>query len=396
MTDLAAELVCSDVLPSIPEIRVGWLGHKSQTIGDGLRTYSREVTAGLADRAEIVFIHHEKSLDDGRSSHALHGHPAFQRRFTIAGTGDRSRLEGLLREHAVDVVHLSAPFSTLDFRMPGICHRLGIPIVATFHVPFARELSTWGALSAGVYHLYARALAACDRVIVLGEAQRLLLIALGVPEHLIVVLPNGVDTDKFTPGPSPALESLQAERIFSFCGRVDPEKRVETLLQAFLQTSPPRTVRMVIVGEGVDLARLRRGYQDERIVFLGPVLNERTRIEILRASDAFFLPSRVEALSLALLEAMACGVAVAATGVGNHAEVLEGAGVLLRNAHLFDDLRSTIGSFIETPALCRSLGARARARVVANFSLAAHLDGVVALYRELLLGSPALAVQRAL
>jgi glycosyltransferase involved in cell wall biosynthesis len=395
--DVAAELARSDVLPLTPEIRVGWLGHKSATIGDGLRTYSREVTTGLADRAvDILFIHHEKSLDDGRLSHALHGHPAFQRRFTIAGTRDRSRLEGLLREHAVDVVHLSAPFSTLDFRLPEICHRLGIPIVVTFHVPFARDLSTWGTLAAGAYHLYARVLSACDRVIVLGQAQRLLLIRLGVPERLIVVVPNGVDTDKFNPGPSLALESLQAERIFSFCGRVDPEKQVEILLQAFLQASPPRSLRLVIVGDGVDLPRLRRRYGDERIVFLGAVLDERSRIEILRASDAFFLPSRIEAMSLALLEAMACGVAVAATGVGNHAEVLEDAGVILSSSRLFDDLRSTIRSFIETPARCRTLGAQARGRAVAHYSLAAHLDGLLALYREMVLSLPALAAQNAL
>ncbi len=367
------------------ELRVGWLGHKSTTIGDGLRTYSREVTGGLADRAvDIVFVHHEEDLDDGLSSHSLRGRPTFQRRFVVAGTRDRSRLEGLLRDSSVDLVHLSAPFSTLDFRLPELCHRLGIPIVVTFHVPFARDLSTWGALASGVYRLYARALSACDRVIVLGQAQRLLLIELGVPERVIVVLPNGVDTDKFSPGPSAALESLQAERIFTFVGRVDPEKRVETLLHAFLDTSPPRSLRLVIAGDGFDLARLRRRYEDDRIVFLGAVPDERRRIEVLRASDAFFLPSRVEALSLALLEAMACGVAAAATDVGNHAEVLEDAGVLLSSSHLLDDLRSTIRHFIDAPARCRSLGIQARGRAVAHFSLDAHLDGLMALYRGLL------------
>jgi glycosyltransferase involved in cell wall biosynthesis len=49
--------------------------------------------------------------------------------------------------------------------------------------------------------------------------------------------------------------------------------------------------------------------RDPRIVFTGLVTEERARIELLRPSEAFFLPSVTEGLSLALLEAMACGSA---------------------------------------------------------------------------------------
>jgi glycosyltransferase involved in cell wall biosynthesis len=365
-------------------LRVGWLGHKSRSIGDGLRTYSREVTAGLGDRGvEVVFVHHEPGLDDGRWSFGLDGKPVFQRRLVIAGTRSRGRLEGILREHAVDVVHLSAPFSTLDFTMPRLCHRLGVPIVVTFHVPFAAGWSRWGALAAGVYRLYARTLADCDRVIVLGRAQQRVLTRLGVPERLITVLPNGVDIEKYSPGPSDARAAFGAERLFAFFGRIDPEKQVETLLRAFLDASPPSSLKLVVVGDGVHLSRLKQRYRDPRIVFTGAVLDERKRIAILRASDAFFLPSQVEALSLGLLEAMACGVATVATNVGNHQEVLDGAGVLLDPRSLRRDLRSTIDSLIESPVLCRLLGALARERAAELFALDAHVDGLLSIYEPL-------------
>lgn len=383
MIDFVPEAAPTEPSGSFSGLRVAWLGHKSRTIGDGLRTYSREVTAGLARRGvEILFIHHEADLDDGRSSHALHGHPVFQRRLTIAGAGAQRRLEGLLMDHEVDVVHVSAPFSTLDFRLPRLCRRLGIPMVVTFHVPFAQDLSIWESLAALTYRRYARSLAACDRVIVLGRAQRRRLVELGVPDRSIVVLPNGVDTGKYSPGPSTAPDSFQAERIFTFVGRIDPEKQVESLLKAFLAVSPPDSVRLVLVGGGVDLARLRRKYRDGRIVFLGTVLDETRRIEILRGSDAFFLPSRVEAMSLALLEAMASGVAVVATGVGNHAEVIGDAGLLLRPSRLIEDLESAIKRCIQSPAWCRSLGLRARERAVELYSLQAHVDRLVGLYEE--------------
>jgi glycosyltransferase involved in cell wall biosynthesis len=384
VTYLAPELQRDDAGRLRAHVRIAWLGHKSQTMGDGLRTYSREVTRGLAGRgAEIVFVHHEAGLADGASSYSLDGRTAFQRRFTIAGARDRRRLEDLLREHAVDVVHVSAPFSTLDFSLPEICHGLGVPLVVTYHVPFARELSRWSALAAFANRVYARALAASDRVIVSGQAQRQLVMNLGVSDQLIKVMPNGIDTDKYSPGPSAALETFNADRIFSFIGRIDPEKEVELLVRAFLDASPPPSLRLVVAGDGFDLARLRRRYRDQRILFLGMVLDEAQRIDILRASDAFFLPSRVEALSLALLEAMSCGIATAATAVGNHREFLEDVGVVLRPSRLLDDLRTAIADFIETPARCSSLGERARARALELFSLDAHLDGLITLYREL-------------
>jgi glycosyltransferase involved in cell wall biosynthesis len=366
-------------------LRIGWLGHKSQTIGDGLRTYSRNVTTSLAERGlEIVFVHHEPALDDGLSSFSLQGNPVFQRRLVVARARSRSRLMAILSEQAVDVVHLSAPFSTLDFWMPEVCHALGIPIVVTFHVPFATSWSIWGALADVVYRLYARALAHCDRVVVLGTAQQRLLLGLGVPQRLITVLPNGVDLDRYSPGPSCALNDLRAQRLFCYLGRIDPEKQVETLVKAFLDASPPSTTRLAVVGDGVDLPRLRRRYNDQRIVLTGAINDELRRIEILRASDAFFLPSQVEAQSLALLEAMACGLAVAATPVGNHVDDLDGVGMVLDPNRLYEDLRSTIEQLIQSPERCRVLGVRARERALQRFGLNAHIDGLVATYLSVL------------
>ncbi|HKW06827.1 MAG TPA: glycosyltransferase family 4 protein [Candidatus Dormibacteraeota bacterium] len=367
-------------------LRIGWLGHDSETIGDGLRTYSRNVTAGLAKRgAEIVFVHHEKALDDGRLSFSLMGTPVFQRRVVIAHRQSRRRLESILREQRVDVVHLSAPFSTLDFAIPRLCHALGVPIVVTFHVPFAMAASRWSMLASVVYRLYARTLAECDQIIVLGAEQRNLLVDLGVPRSRITVLPNGVDLEKYSPGPSVAREAFGAERIFCFVGRVDPEKRVDQLVLAFLAALPPLTTRLLIVGDGVELARLRRRYVDPRVVFTGAILDERSRVDILRASDAFFLPSHLEAHSLALLEAMACGIAVVATAVGNHVEMVDGAGMLLNPHRLTAELDLAMRDLIESPELCRVLGAQARKRAEV-FALGTHVDGLFATYGSVICG----------
>lgn len=362
-------------------LRIGWLGHRSATIGDGLRTYSREITRGLRERGhEVVFIHQEPDLADSRESFAVRGIPAFQRRVVFARPGSRRRIEELLREHEVDIVHLSIPFSTLDFRLPLLCQALGIPIVATFHVPFARERSFWAAMAAGLYRLYAPTLARCERVVVLGEKQRGLLLRLGVAAGRISVLPNGVDLDRYSPASSGFRAELGADRIFTYVGRIDPEKQVDALVRAFLAESPPSTYRLVIVGSGVELARLRSRHRDARVVFMGGVLDEARRIEVLRAADAFFLPSRVEALSIAMLEAMACGTAVVATDVGNDGDAIRGAGIVIDADRAVTELRAAIRTLIDSPARCQELGLLARQRAVERFSIEDNIAGLLDVY----------------
>ena len=361
-------------------MRVAWLGHRSATGADGIITYSREITQGLRERGvDVLFLHHARDQVDEEGSIALDAF-ALSHRLVLSPPGTKRRLVDLLRAHEVDLVHVSLAFSSLDFNLPRICHQLGVPIVATFHVPYDTRFSVWRGISAAVYRLYAQALADCDGVIIFGEAQREILAGLGVPRDVIHVLPNGVDVDRYRPGPSSKREELGAERMFSYVGRLDPEKNVDVLLAAFLDANPPPGARMVIVGGGVERRRLERRFADPRVRFTGVVTEERERIAILRASDAFFLPSSVEGLSLAMLEAMACGAATVATDVGSDGEALRGAGILLDPAYLEAELRAAIRLLVDTPELCRTLGHMARRRAVERYSLARNLDALLDLY----------------
>jgi glycosyltransferase involved in cell wall biosynthesis len=374
-------------------MRVAWLGHRSATGADGIITYSREITNGLRERGvDVLFLHHARDQVDEEGSIALEAF-ALSHRLVLSPPGSKRKLLDLLRAHEVDLVHVSLAFSSLDFNLPRICHELGVPIVATFHVPYDTRFSLWRGISAAVYRLYAQALAECDAVIIFGEAQRDILAGLGVPRDVIHVLPNGVDVGRYCPGPSPKRAELRAERMFSYLGRIDPEKNVDVLLDAFLAADPPATARLVVVGGGVERRRLERRYGDSRVLFTGVVTDERERIDILRASDAFFLPSSVEGLSLAMLEAMACGTATVATDVGNDGEALRGAGVVLDPSHLESELRATIRLLVETPVLCEVLGRMARERAVERFSLSRNLDALLMLYHRLALSSP-LALNR--
>ena len=363
-------------------LRVAWLGHRAAKGGDGIITYSREITAGLRARGvEVVFFHHAPEFQDEQSI-ALDA-VKLSHRFVLSPPRNRRLLEAELRAQAVDLVHVSFSFSTLDFNLPDVCRSLEIPLVATFHVPFDTRLGLWPRVSRTLYRIYAQVLSGCDAVIVFSEVQKGMLADLGVPSTVLHVLPNGVDVDKYRPGPSGSRERFGADRLFTYLGRLDPEKNVDHLLAAFLDVNPPASLKLVLVGGGSECRRLERRFVDRRIVFTGTVTDERERIAILRAADAFFLPSSIEGLSLAMLEAMACGVATVATDVGIDGDALRGAGFVIDPDHLDAELRAAIRLLVDVPSVCRDLGRLARERAVERYSLSRNLDGLLGVYRAL-------------
>ncbi len=364
-------------------MKVAWFGHRPEApAGDGLATYSRETVRGLRARGvEVLFVHHSDRPARGEQEVAL-GALASARRVVIPPPRTKQRIAALLREQQVDLVHVSLSFSALDFQLPALCHALDLPVVATFHVGYDARFSLWTGLHAAVHRLYAPALAGFDRVITFSEIQRGALLRFGLPPGVLAVIPNAVDVDRYTPA-----ERCPDEAVITYCGRLDGEKNLDALCQVVFDWEGPRPPRLNLVGGGSDAARLRRRFQHRCITFLGWVPEEAERIAILRRSAIFALPSLVEGLSLAMLEAMACGLAVVATDVGGHREALTGSGLLLDPRHLEAQLRLALEVLLTFPAFRRELGRQARARVVARYGLGTNLDALLDLYRRILEGS---------
>jgi glycosyltransferase involved in cell wall biosynthesis len=372
-------------------LRIAWLGHTSAKLGGGMTTYSRDMTAGLRRLGhQVTFFHHAGRAGgdgEGQGEAASESVPLaavhLVKPLVLSPGRAKRQLADRLRQRDFDLVHASLWFSSLDFELPKLCHAAGVPLVATFHVAFDQRVSLMTGLYSGTYRLYAPTLAKCDRVIVFGPAQRDILVRMGVPDRVVRIIPNGVDVDRYKPGPSDRRQHYDADRLFLYMGRVDAEKNVGKLLEAFLDCDPPPGIRLLVMGTGSDRRRLERIYRDRRVVFTGHIADEEERIAILRAADAFFLPSSVEGLSLSMLEAMSCGVAAVATDVGTDGEALRGAGIVIDPDNLGEELRLAIRELIELPFLSAELGRLARERVVERFSLARNLEGLVDVYREL-------------
>jgi glycosyltransferase involved in cell wall biosynthesis len=215
------------------------------------------------------------------------------------------------------------------------------------------------------------------------------LAAEGVPVEKRVSIPNGVDTARFIPLPAEEKAALRSRLglpldapLALFVGRLSPEKRVGLLTGAWatVRAAIPQACLM-IVGGGPDEVALKQ-QAGEGVLFMG---SQPDVLPYLQAADLFVLPSAAEGLSLALLEALACGLPAIATAVGGNPEVIAQG----ENGWLVppDDpaaLAAAIRTLLADDKLRRSLGEHGRAQVVQRYSLATMADRLVALYRQVL------------
>ncbi|HEY9796969.1 MAG TPA: glycosyltransferase family 4 protein [Leptolyngbyaceae cyanobacterium] len=371
-------------------MHIAWLGKKSPFCGNV--TYGREVTNALLDLGyQVSFLHFaQEEADSGTESGCQEVSLPFLYKsqiYTIPTLTASKVLTRSLKQLRPDIVHASLTLSPLDFLLPEICEELNIPLVATFHPPFdgkRRNLKSGTQLF--TYQLYAPFLAHYDRVIVFSQLQRNYLMRLGVPQENLAVIPNGVDVQKYSPGPSNLKFQFNAQRLFVYQGRISTEKNVEALLRAWKQSDLGNSSKLVIVGNGTLSASLMPFYGEEHgIIWLGFVADEERRIEILRAADVFILPSLLEGLSLSLLEAMACGVACVATDAGADGEVLEhGAGVILNTHRVTSQLHTLLPLFRDHLEWTTLLGQKARTRVLERYTLSRNITRLEKLYAEVL------------
>jgi len=146
----------------------------------------------------------------------------------------------------------------------------------------------------------------------------------------------------------------------------------------------PAGCLLVIVGDG-PLRQALQGNSDEQdVLWWGYEANLQQRVALLQAADVFLLPSLVEGLSLALLEAMASGTACVATDAGADGEVLDGgAGIVISTQGVTTQLRTLLPVLRDQPVLTAELGRRARERVLERYTLTRNINQLERLYAEL-------------
>ncbi|MCG6940282.1 MAG: glycosyltransferase [Thiohalocapsa sp.] len=297
------------------------------------------------------------------------------------------RLARLIRDFRPHVVHCRNWNTWADTVLAHRLARCHGTLVWSFHgfadghwFPRRRRLAS-RALSLATDRLFAVCRDAAERFAVLTD----------IPPERFDVLYNGVDCRRFAPcehraGLRRALGLADDELVILSVASLTPVKGHARLLEAAAQVlaGTRRRVRFLWLGEGAERARLEariRALQiDERVNLPGG--SDRVP-QHLAAADLFVLPSELEGMSNAILEAMASGLPVVAHAVGGNPELVdhEHSG-LLCPAGDANALAAAIGRLVRNDAERAAMGAAARRRAEQIFSLDAMLMRYADFYRH--------------
>jgi glycosyltransferase involved in cell wall biosynthesis/peptidoglycan/xylan/chitin deacetylase (PgdA/CDA1 family) len=232
----------------------------------------------------------------------------------------------------------------------------------------------------GLQRLQRASYAAAHRVVANSQAAAERLRLEGVPDHKIVVIPNGIDPGIFLPR-----ECSSRPRRIAMVACLRQEKRIDVLISAV-----PRIVarypdaEFLIVGEGTCRAELSSLAHHLGVVNHVRFLGHRDDVPaVLAEADMFVLPSRSEAFPNSVMEAMAAGLPVVGSAVGGIPElVAEG-----RTGHLVPPgdagaLADAVLGLMDHPDRAAAFGRAGRRRVEETYSFDRMVGQFETLYTE--------------
>ena len=329
--------------------------------------------ASRVQRADVTFVSLHKP-----PGHALRLYP---------------RLVGLFRQLRPAIVH-TRNLAALECQIPA--RWAGVPV--RIHGEHGRDVGDLDGTrvryqwTRRLYRPFVQHYVALSRDLA-GYVER----KVGVPEHRITQIYNGVDVERFHPstgGRSPiAGGPFVGPSLFivGTVGRMQAVKAQTLLARAFiraleLQPALRDRMRLAMVGDGPLRAEAQGLLDAAGVGCLAWLPGERTDVpDVMRGLDLFVLPSQAEGISNTILEAMATGLPVLATDVGGNADlVVDGQTGCIVPAGDVEALAAALVRMATDPPRAAAMGRAGRTRVEHHFSLPAMVAAYQGLYDRLL------------
>jgi mannosyltransferase len=234
-------------------------------------------------------------------------------------------------------------------------------------------------------------IAAMDAIIATSDE------AAGYVDNVVAVIPHGVDCERFQP-PADRRAAMRAlgipgEHAVGICGRIRPEKGTDLFVEAMIRLLPelPEFTACIVGRATAEFAgfqkRLKQKIADagleDRIVWLGEIDYQQMPL-FYGALSLCVTPARYEGFGLTALEAMACGVPVAASRTGCYGEaIVPGATGELVDCGDGAALTAALRQWMHQPEQLAAMGPACRARVLENYSAEVEADEIVKVYHLL-------------
>lgn len=358
----------------------------------GVESHVEGISAQLAGRGHVVEVVTTQldgaPLREWRDDYHI---SRVAQRANVFTTPVTPGLGRALDAFAPDLVHAHSPPPVSSWFAARWAKKRGVPFVLTYHCDL--EIPVWG--GGAMVEVYRRTLGkstvrAADALVATtrtyAETSRALW-----SRGDVVVVPNAVDADRFSPGDGALARrrhALASRPVALFVGRLTHHKGIEEFIRSAEWT---RDVVHLIVGDGPRRAALEAmaaGVAPERIVFAGRV-DARDLPAYYRAATVGVLPStsRLEAFGIAALECMASGTPVVVSDIPGVTEVIEpGVSGLLSEPLNAEDLAKKILAVVLDRELAASMGKAARERVLARFTLPRVVDELEKVYAGVVRG----------
>jgi glycosyltransferase involved in cell wall biosynthesis len=387
-------LAREDALSQNRRLRVAFIGGRGVISKySGIETYYEEVGQRLVEMGHEVTIYCRNYFTPPLKEH---NGMRLMRLPTIRSKHLETVIHTLLSTaHALtqhyDVVHYHALGPALFSSLPRI---VGTKTAVTVQgLDWQRK--KWGRLASAVLRLGERAsvLLPNATMVVSQALQRRYRETHGVEAFYV---PNG-GILRERREPRSLLEwGLDSGKYILFLGRFSPEKGCHLLVEAFEQIIAPTDasidpeVKLVMAGAASycdDYSRELRTHASDRIRMLDWVSGEKLD-ELIAHAMIFVLPSDLEGLSLALLDAMGAGLCVLTSDVPENREVVDGAGFTFERGKSAD-LAKRLRFLIANRAARKAAGRSARKRIEREYQWQKVADGIERVYFKMLGTEPA-------
>ena len=204
----------------------------------------------------------------------------------------------------------------------------------------------------------------------------------------VAAISNGVDLSEFHPGRADATiyEKYHLDKnrkTFLSLGRLDPEKNVSAVIEAYLMAAEKMSdTQLIIVGDGVDRARLiKKAARHPDIHFLGRVLPPELYL-VYRLGDVFVTASEIETQGIVLIEAAATGMPLIAVDKGAVSEVCQNGknGILCRPGDV-SEMADAMVKIMSDDKL-RAEYSRQSVKIASEHDLEKTLDKFINIYKR--------------
>jgi glycogen(starch) synthase len=303
-----------------------------------------------------------------------------------------SDVAALLNKLEANVVHAHGYRCFSSFIATDWCRRNRIPVVFTPHGIYPPRSFTNHLVKTVYDHSFGNLLLrSSGRIVALTEHNRRLILKLGAPEDRIVLVPNGVNVNKYDEARLHNEKTSKKEPgswVLLYVGRVDWNKGLERVIEALpALVKNFDHVKFLIVGPDCS------GYEDrlwalanelgvsESVVMTGEV-SEEDKLSYYSVADVFVLPAIYEGLSLSLLEAMASSLPIVTTKSGSGGILVDHIHALLMKEHSAQEVASLVSMILADSTLAKRIGQNAFDLVSEKFSWDRVVDKVEELYND--------------